>query len=112
MNKHIGSSLDSFLQEVGDFDKASAIATKRVLAWQIQQAVKEKNISKRKLAQLMKTSESALFRLLDPENTSVTLRTISRAATALGKHVRIELVDPPAPAVHQPTTTKLKPGTA
>ena len=112
MNKHVGSSLDSFLQEVEDFSEASEIATKRVLAWQIQQAVKEKHISKRKLAQLMKTSESALFRLLDPENTSVTLRTISRAAAALGKNVRIELVDPPAPAVRQPTSTKLKPDAA
>jgi hypothetical protein len=69
-------------------------------------------IGKRKLAKLMKTSDSALLRLRDPENTSVTLRTISRAAAALGKHVRIELVDPPAPAVRQPTTTKLKPGAA
>lgn len=112
MSKHIGSSFDSFLQEVGDLNEASEIATKRVLAWQIQQAVNEKRISKRKLAKLMKTSESALFRLLDPENTSVTLHTISRAAVALGKHVRIELVDPPAPAVRQPTTTKLKPDTA
>ncbi len=104
MNKHIGSSLDSFQHEVGDFDEASEIAAKRVLAWQIQQAVTEKRISKRKLARLMKTSESALFRLLDPENTSVTLRTISRAATALGKRVRIELVDPPAPTGQQTDT--------
>lgn len=106
MSKHIGSSFDGFLQEVGDMDEANEIATKRLLAWQIQQAVKEKRISKRKLAKLMKTSESALFRLLDPENTSVTLRTISRAAAALGKRVRIELVDPPAPGEQQTDTTE------
>ncbi len=91
-----------FLQEAGDLDEADEIAAKRVLAWRIQRAVKEKRISKRKLAKLMKTSESALFRLLDPENTSVTLHTISRAAAALGKRVRIELVDPTTPAQKTP----------
>lgn len=94
MSKHIGSSFDSFLEEEGILDEASEIATKRILAWQIDEARKKLGLSKKKFAKEMKTSEAALYRLLDPKNTSVTLRTISTAATILGKRVRIVLEDP------------------
>ena len=66
---------------------------KRVLAWQITNAMKQGKISKTKMARRMKTSRAALDRLLDPGNGSVTLRTMDRAAAALGKRLRLELVD-------------------
>ena len=94
-NKHFGSSLDDFLAEEGILEEATARAQKKVLAWQIGQAMKAKNISKRAMAKRMRTSHAALLRLLDPENTSVTLRTMQRAAAILGKQVRLELVDVP-----------------
>ena len=95
MSKHIGSSFDSFLEEEEILDEATEVATKRVLAWQIDEARKKMGLSKKKFAKKMNTSEAALYRLLDPQNTSVTLRTITTAATILGKRVRIVLEDTP-----------------
>jgi antitoxin HicB len=91
MNKHLGSQLDDFLEEEGLLDEAQAIAIKRVLAWQIEGLMKEEGLSKSVMARRMGTSRSALDRLLDPANPSVTLLTIERAARALGKKVRVEL---------------------
>lgn len=68
-------------------------AIKRVLAWQLGQAMKEKQWTKTDLAARMGTSRSALDRLLDPNNTSITLMTMDRAAAVLGKRLRIEVVD-------------------
>ena len=95
MSRHIGSSFDSFLEEEGILDEATEVATKRILAWQIDEARKKMGLSKKKFAKKMNTSEAALYRLLDPQNTSVTLRTITTAATILGKRVRIVLEDTP-----------------
>lgn len=92
-NPYIGSSLDDLLEEEGTLASINAIALKRVIAWQVQQAMEEKKLTKTAMAREMKTSRSSLERLLDPENPSVTLDTIERAAKAIGKRVRLELVD-------------------
>ena len=91
MSKHIGSSFDDFLKEDGIYEEAHSIAIKRVLAWQIAQAMKEQRISKRKMAELMHTSRTQVERLLDPENNSVQLNTIQRAAGIVGRRLVIEL---------------------
>lgn len=70
----------------------SANAIKRVLARQVDAAMKEQNVSKIEMAKRMKTSRAALDRLLDPENESVTLSTLRKAATAIGREIRLELV--------------------
>lgn len=91
MSKHIGSSLDDFLAEEALLEHATAIATKRILAWQIAQEMKAQHLTKTAMAQRMRTSRAALNRLLDESDTSLTLGTLSNAATALGKKLRIEL---------------------
>ncbi|MBW4641194.1 MAG: helix-turn-helix domain-containing protein [Gloeocapsa sp. UFS-A4-WI-NPMV-4B04] len=92
-NPYIGSSVDDLLEEEGTLASINAIALKRVIAWQVQQAMEEKKLTKTAMAREMKTSRSSLERLLDPENPSVTLDTIERAAKAIGKRVRLELID-------------------
>jgi antitoxin HicB len=89
---YIGSSLDALLEEDGILEEVNAIAIKRVLAWQVSQLMQEKGLTKTAMAQKMKTSRASLDRLLDPENTSVTLNTMVNAAKAVGKRLRIELV--------------------
>lgn len=91
MSKHIGSSFDDFLDEEGLLAEVKAVATKRVIAFQFRQLMKEQKLNKVQLAKRMKTSRSALERLLDPDNASITLLTLERAAKALGKSIRIEL---------------------
>jgi antitoxin HicB len=91
VSKHIGSSFDDFLKEDGIYEEAHSIAIKRVLAWQIAQAMKEQHISKRKMAELMHTSRTQIERLLDPENNSVQLNTIQRAAGIVGRRLVMEL---------------------
>jgi len=90
MNKHIGSSFDDFLEEDGILAETEAIAIKRVIAYQVSQLMKSKKLSKVAMAQQMNTSRSALDRLLDPQNTSITLQTLEHAAHAIGKRLRIE----------------------
>lgn len=90
-NRHDGSSLNSLLREDGLYEEVTAAATKRVLAWQIGQAMKRSRVSKTDLAKRMKTSRAAVDRLLDPENASVTLRTMGQAASALGKRLTVKL---------------------
>ena len=87
----IGSSLDDFLKEEGIFEEARSIAVKEALAFQVDQAMKREKISKAEMARRMHTSRAALDRLLDPENVSVTLQTLFRAARAVGSELRIEL---------------------
>jgi len=91
-NAHIGSSFDDFLEETGDVTEVSAVAIKRVIAWQVSQKMENEKISKTRMAELMETSRSALDRLLDPTNTSVTLHTLDNAAKAIGKTLHVELV--------------------
>ncbi|MBA3440115.1 MAG: XRE family transcriptional regulator [Pyrinomonadaceae bacterium] len=94
-NKHLGSSFDEFLKEENIYEEATSHAVKRVLAWQIAEAMKEKQISKREMAKRMKTSRSQIDRFLDPENANVLLDTIQRAAAVVGKSVTITLENPP-----------------
>ncbi len=90
-NRNIGSNFDDFLKEEDILEETQEAAIKRVLAYQIEKAMKEKNISKSEMAKRMKTSRCALDRLLDPSNESVTLLTIKKAANAVGRSIRIEL---------------------
>ena len=89
--KHMGSSIDAFLQEEGIFEKAQAQAIKEVVAWQLAEAMKEKKISKNKMATLLKTSRTQVDRLLDPKN-DITLGSLQRAAAMVGRRVNIELI--------------------
>ena len=91
--KHIGSRFDDFLREEGMLAEVEAVAIKRVLAYQIAQAMKEKGLTKVTLAKMMGTSRAQLDRLLDPENPSVTLQTLGRAAHVLGKKLMVEMED-------------------
>ncbi len=92
MNKHEGSNFDSFLEEQGILDECLACATKRVLAWQLQNEMEQKHISKTELAMRMKTSRASVNRLLDPKNPAVSLQTMERAARAVGKQLEIQLL--------------------
>jgi antitoxin HicB len=87
-----GSSFDDWLKEEGIYEEVSAAAIKRVLARQIECAMEEGRLSKAEVARRMHTSRAALDRLLDPQNGSVTLNTLYRAAAAVGRQVRLELV--------------------
>jgi len=88
-SKHKGSTFDSFLETEGLLDPVEATAVKRVIAYQIEQSMKKQHISKKKMADVMCTSRSALDRLLDPKNTSITLQSLIKAARALGKKFQI-----------------------
>ncbi len=90
--KNIGSSFDSWLREEGIYQEVTATAIKRVLARQVEAAMKEKNFSKAEMARRMHTSRASLDRLLDPENGAVTLSTLQKAAIVVGRQVRLELV--------------------
>ncbi len=91
--KHSGSSFDSFLEQEGIREKVEAVAIKRVLAWQLEQAMRKQQKTKQALARQLHTSRSQLDRLLDPSNVSVTIDTITRAARVLGKRVIIRMAD-------------------
>ena len=91
-NKHIGSSFDDFLAEEGLLEEANAIAAKRVIAWQLAQAMKHAGITKTEMAARMRTSRAAVNRVLDANDTALTLDTLSKAAAAVGCTLRFELV--------------------
>lgn len=91
-NPHIGSSFDDVLREDGMYEEVSAVAVRRVLAWQIEQSRVAQGISKTALARQMHTSRTQIDRLLDPDNTQVQLDTLQRAAKALGRRLVVELV--------------------
>ncbi len=92
MNKHIGSDFDDFLEEEGLLAEVEATAFKRVLVYQVEELMKSQQLTKTEMARRMQTSRASLNRLLDPSNPSITLQTLERAAAALGKRLRIELV--------------------
>ena len=87
------STFDSFLEEEGIREEVEAVAIKRVLAWQLQQAMQEQKKTKQAMAKQLRTSRSQLDRLLNPRNISVTLDTIARAARVLGKRLIIRVAD-------------------
>ena len=89
--ENIGSSFDDWLREENIYEQSTAVAIKRVLAFQVEELMKEQNLSKTEMSRRMKTSRASLERLLDPGNQSVTLQTLDRAARALGKRLEISL---------------------
>jgi plasmid maintenance system antidote protein VapI len=91
IENHIGSNFDDFLAEEGLLEETEAIAVKRVLAYQINELMLTQNLTKAEMARRMKTSRAALDRLLDPDNRSVTLHTMDKAARSLGKRLRLSL---------------------
>src|SRR5947207_10505641 len=89
--EHTGSTFDSFLEEEGIREEVEAVAIKRVLAWQLEQAMRKQQITKQAMARELHTSRSQLDRLLDPRNVSVSLDTMARAARVLGKSLVIRI---------------------
>ena len=89
--KNIGSNFDDFLRDEKMLERTQAVAIKRVIAFQIAEEMKQRKLSKTDMADKMMTSRAALERLLDPSNSSVTLSTLERAASALGKKLKVEL---------------------
>ncbi|NBT69176.1 MAG: Fis family transcriptional regulator [Betaproteobacteria bacterium] len=89
--KNIGSSFDDFLKEEAMLEEVTAVAMKRVIAWQIAQEMKVQQLTKTALAKRMHTSRAALNRLLDENDSSLTLTTLASAAAALGKKVNLQL---------------------
>jgi antitoxin HicB len=94
-NKHLGSSFDTFLMEEGIYEEVTSVAWKRVLSWEVSEAMRKEGISKSEMAKRMKTSRTQLERLLDPDNPNVLLETVQKAASAVGKRMTIGLVDAP-----------------
>lgn len=90
-NPHAGGNFDDFLKEEGILAEAEAVAIKRVVSYQIEQAMKKKRISKSGMAVKMATSRAALDRLLDPDNASVTLYTLEKAAKVLDKKLQVTI---------------------
>lgn len=91
-NPHEGSSFDDFLKEDGIYEECTAGALKKILAWQLEEEMKNQKITKKIMAERMETSRSQLDRLLDPEKTGVSLETMQRAASVVGRELRIDLV--------------------
>jgi len=91
-NNTIGSSFDDFLIEEGILEEVENGAVKKIISLQLQQTLKSERITKTELAIRLKTSRAAVGRLLDPDNDSVTLQTLKRAASVIGKRIKIELV--------------------
>ncbi|MDR3145679.1 MAG: helix-turn-helix domain-containing protein [Treponema sp.] len=91
-NKFLGSSLDDFLEEEGIKEEVEIGAIKKLIAYQLQKKLEEEHITKTELAKRLDTSRSAVGRILDPYNNSITLSTLERAAATLGKKIKIELV--------------------
>jgi predicted XRE-type DNA-binding protein len=89
--QNIGSDFDDFLSEQGMLEEATALAVKRVIAWQIEQEMTAQKITKTAMAKRMHTSRASLNRLLDENDTSLTLTTLAGAAAALGRRIKIEL---------------------
>lgn len=88
----IGSSFDDYLEQEGIREEVQEIAVKRVVAFQIAEAMKEQGMTKVEMAQRLETSRSQLDRLLDPENDKVTLGVLSKAANAVGRKLRLTLL--------------------
>lgn len=91
--KHIGSSFDDFLADEAILEESTAVAIKRVIAWQIAQEMRAQHLTKTALAKKMHTSRAALNRLLDENDASLTLTTLAGAAAALGKKIDLRLAE-------------------
>jgi len=91
-NKTIGSSFDDFLEDESISEEVESGAVKKLIAYQLLEAIETEGITKTDLAARLQTSRAALDRLLDPDNDSVTLQTLKKAAAVLGKKLKLELV--------------------
>ena len=91
-NLHRGSTLDSFLEQDGTLGEFQAQAIKEVIAWQLAEAMKDRKLTKTRLAELMHTSRSQVNRMLDPNDGNVTIETLQRAAALVGRRVQVALV--------------------
>ena len=91
-NMHRGSTVDSLLEAEGMLENFQARAVKEVIAWQLAEAMKQRKISKRGLAAMMRTSRTQVDRVLDPDNSNVTIETLQRAAAVVGRRVQLALV--------------------
>ena len=91
-NPHIGSSFDSWLEEEGIREEVTSAAIKAVIAHQLAREMKKRHITKKRMAELMKTSRAQVDRLLDPKNGSATIESLQRAARIVGRELRMELV--------------------
>ena len=91
-NKHIGTDFSDFLKKDGIFEETNDIAIKRVIAYQLEQEMKAQNITKTKMAEMMNTSRAVVNRLLNPDNSSLTLSTLESATHALGKRLNISII--------------------
>lgn len=89
---HWGSSLNDFLQEERIYEEATTAAIKKVVAWQFAEEMRKKSITKKRFAELMYTNRAQIDRILDPDKGNVTIETLQRAATLLGRQLRLELV--------------------
>lgn len=92
-NPHVGSNFEDFLREEGILDDVTTIAVKRTLALQLEAEMKRQRLSKSELARRLETSPTQIARLLDPDNDRVQLATLQKTAAAVGKRLRLELVD-------------------
>jgi antitoxin HicB len=92
-NRYLGSSFDEFLRSEGLYEEVTTLAWKRVLSWEVTEAMRMQGISKSEMAKRMGTSRSQLERLLDPDNPNVLLETVQKAAVAVGKQLTIGLTD-------------------
>jgi antitoxin HicB len=99
-NIHIGETLDGFLKAEGIYEDVQTTAIKRALASQLEQAMKDRKLTKTEVARRMRTSRVQLDRLLDPDDDNVTLATLRRAAAVVGREVKLELVEVFQPARH------------
>lgn len=91
-NKHVGSCFDAFLAEQGELEAATALAVKRVIAWQLDHAMQTTGVNKSVLAKRMRTSRTVVDRMRDAGDTGLTLDAMTRAATALGLKIKLDLV--------------------
>lgn len=89
--RNVGSGFDEFLAEEGMLEEVTAVAVKRVIAWQIEQEMAAQKLTKTAMAKKMRTSRASLNRLLDEKDTSLTLTTLASAAAALGRRIKLEL---------------------
>ena len=105
-NSHVGGLFEDWLKEEGIYESATNASIKKVVAWQIEQAMQEQNLTRTEMARRMATSRVQLNRLLDPKNDSVTLGTLHRAASVLGRKVLLGLVERVAQAAHSLHRTK------
>lgn len=88
----IGSAFSDYLKDEGSYEETSAVAVKRVLAWQLEEAMRNEGMTKNQMAKRMHTSRSQLDRILDPTNDKIQLDTVFKAAHVLGRDVKLELV--------------------